>query len=383
MLLEKLSGIFQLIQLIIQLKLPKMKKLFLITLLVTATFFNSSFAQDSTKTLTISGSVDGYYRHNFANASDGINSNNRTSFTNSQGAFALGMATIKADATSLSGKITGTVDLGFGQRAEEFSYYEKASGSSLALVKQMYLSYALSSKVKITAGKFATHVGYELMDAPLNRNYSMSYMFTNGPFSHTGVKMDVTEGNVGFMLGVANFIDQTISTSNVKSLIAQLSGGSADGKFKTYLNYAGCFGSTAGLNPLGLKSFSQLDLVVTGVVSDKFNLGFNATVQSRNQIQGSALEDGSWKGAALYLNVDPSAKVGLTLRSEYISDSKMIYFGTKNIFANTFSLNIKTGAFTLIPELRFESAQSGFYSKNDGSTSKSTATALLAAVYKF
>jgi hypothetical protein len=383
MLLEKLSGIFQLIQLIIQLTLPKMKKLFLITLLVTATFFNSSFAQDSTKTLTISGSVDGYYRHNFANASDGINSNNRTSFTNSQGAFALGMATIKADATSLSGKITGTVDLGFGQRAEEFSYYEKASGSSLALVKQMYLSYALSSKVKITAGKFATHVGYELMDAPLNRNYSMSYMFTNGPFSHTGVKMDVTEGNVGFMLGVANFIDQTVSTSNVKSLIAQLSGGSADGKFKTYLNYAGCFGSTAGLNPLGLKSFSQLDLVVTGVVSDKFNLGFNATVQSRNQIEGSALEDGSWKGAALYLNVDPSAKVGLTLRSEYISDSKMIYFGTKNIFANTFSLNIKTGAFTLIPELRFESAQSGFYSKNDGSTSKSTATALLAAVYKF
>jgi hypothetical protein len=383
MLLEKLSGIFQLIQLIIQLKLTKMTKLFLITLLVTATFFNSSFAQDSTKTLTISGSVDGYYRHNFANASDGINSNNRTSFTNSQGAFALGMATIKADATALSGKITGTVDLGFGQRAEEFSYYEKASGSSLALVKQMYLSYALSSKVKITAGKFATHVGYELMDAPLNRNYSMSYMFTNGPFSHTGVKMDVTEGNVGFMLGVANFIDQTISTSNVKSLIAQLSGGSADGKFKTYLNYAGCFGSTAGLNPLGLKSFSQLDLVVTGVVSDKFNLGFNATVQSRNQIQGSALEDGSWKGAALYLNVDPSAKVGLTLRSEYISDSKMIYFGTKNIFANTFSLNIKTGAFTLIPELRFESAQSGYYSKNDGSTSKSTATALLAAVYKF
>ena len=360
-----------------------MTKFFLMTLMVTVTFFNNLFAQDSTKTLTISGSVDGYYRHNFANASDGINSNSRTSFTNSQGAFALGMASIKADATSLSGKITGTVDLGFGSRAEEFSYYEKASGSSLALVKQMYLTYALSSKVKITAGKFATHMGDELMDAPLNSNYSMSYMFTNGPFSHTGVKMDVTEGNVGFMLGVANFIDQTVSTSNVKSLIAQLSGGSADGKFKTYLNYAGCFGSTAGLNPLGLKSFSQLDLVVTGVVSDKFNLGFNATVQSRNQIQGSALEDGSWKGAALYLNVDPSAKVGLTLRSEYISDSKMIYFGTKNIFANTFSLNIKTGAFTLIPELRFESAQSGFYTKNDGSSSKSTATALLAAVYKF
>lgn len=360
-----------------------MKKLFLATLIISGTFFNSSIAQDSTKTLTISGSVDGYYRHNFANASDGLNSNNRTSFTNSQGAFSLGMATIKADATALSGKITGTADLGFGTRAEEFSYYEKTAGLSLALVKQMYLTYALSSKVKITAGKFATHVGYELMDAPLNRNYSMSYMFTNGPFSHTGVKMDVTEGNVGFMVGVANFIDQTASTTSVKTLIAQLSTGSADGKFKTYLNYAGFSGSTAGLNPLGLKSFSQLDWVVTAAFSDKFNLGFNGTVQSRKQVEGGGLVNGSWKGAALYLNVDPSTTVGLTLRSEYISDSKMIYFGTKNIFANTLSLNIKAGAFTLIPELRLESAQSAFYTKNNGSSSKSTATALLAAVYKF
>ncbi len=360
-----------------------MIKKILATLMITATFFSTSIAQDSTKTLSFSGSIDGYYRHNFANASDGINSNNRTSFTNSQGAFSLGMASLKADATALSGKITGTVDLGFGTRAEEFSYYEKASGSSLTLMKQMYLTYALSSKVKLTAGKFATHVGYELLDAPLNRNYSMSYMFTNGPFSHTGVKLDVTEGNVGFMLGVANYIDQTFSTTSTRSLIAQLSAGSASGKFKTYLNYAGCFGSTAGENPLSLKSFSQLDLVVTGVLSDKFNIGFNGTVQGRKQIDGSALTSGSWNAAALYLNIDPSSTVGLTLRSELVSDSKLIYFGTKNILANTLSFNFKAGAFTFIPELRIESAQSDFYTKNDGSTSKSTATALIAAVYKF
>lgn len=383
MLHESLPSICWVIQPIIHKKLTKMIKKFLATLMITATFFSSSIAQDSTKTLSFSGSIDGYYRHNFANASDGINSNNRTSFTNSQSAFSLGMASIKADATALSGKITGTVDLGFGPRAEEFSYYEKASGSSLTLMKQMYLTYVLSSKVKLTAGKFATHVGYELLDAPLNRNYSMSYMFTNGPFSHTGVKMDVTEGNVGFMLGVANFIDQTVSTTSTRSLIAQFSAGSADGKFKTYLNYAGCFGSTAGQNPLALKSFSQLDLVVTGVLSDKFNIGFNGTIQGRKQIDGSALTSGSWNAAALYLNIDPSSKVGLTLRSELVSDSKLVYFGTKNIFANTLSFNFKAGAFTFIPELRVESAQSEYYTKNDGSTSKSTATALIAAVYKF
>ena len=356
------------------------KKLFGISLMFLFTG-QLAMAQDSTKSLVISGSVDGYYRYNFAN--NATNINNKTSFTNSQNSFALGMASVRADATALSGKLTATADLGFGTRAEEFSYYEAASKSSLAYVKQLYVTYALSNKVKITAGKFATHVGYEVLDAPLNRNYSMAYMFTNGPFSHTGIKLDVTEGPIGFMVGVANFIDQTTTTNPIKTVIAQVSGASKDGKLKAYLNYAGFFGSTAGTNPLSLKSLSQLDLVVNGIITSKFNIGFNGTVQSRQQIANATAVSSSWYGAALYLNVDPTAAVGLTLRSEYISDRKIILYGTKNIFANTLSLNYKVGPFTLIPELRIESAQSAIYLKNDGTNSKYTATGLLAAVYKF
>ena len=367
-----------------------LKKIFGTALIFIASF-NAIFAQtDSTKTLIFSGSVDGYYRYNF-NKAGGV-SNNKTSFTNSQNNFALGMASLRADASALSGKVTATVDLGFGPRAEEFSYYETASNSSLKLVKQLYLTFNLSKNVKITAGKFATHVGYEVLDAPLNRNYSMSYMFTNGPFSHTGVKFDFTAGPVGFMVGVANFMDQTMATTSTKTLIAQFSGGSKDGKFKGYLNYAGYFGSASGDNPTamapapGLKSFSQLDLVATEIITPTFNIGFNATVQSRQQTDAALAASGSWYGAALYLNADPSAAVGLTLRSEFISDNKIIFpgaYGAKNIFANTLSLNYKVGPFTLIPELRFENAQGPIYIKNDGTGASSTFTALLAAVYKF
>ena len=60
---------------------------------------------------------------------------------------------------------------------------------------------------KFTFGKFGTHVGYELLDPQLNKNYSMSYMFTNGPFSHTGFKANLTKGKHGFMLGVSNATD--------------------------------------------------------------------------------------------------------------------------------------------------------------------------------
>ncbi len=355
------------------------------TALVLSSFFNGLFAQDSTKTLAISGGLDGYYRYNFS----GNSANNNTSFTNSQNSFELGMATIKADATALSGKVTATVDLGFGRRSQEFSYKDgdgwlPGSGNnygSLSIIKQAYVTYAPSSKVKFTLGKFGTHVGYELVDAQLNRNYSMSYMFTNGPFFHTGFKTDITAGPVGFMVGVSNYTDQSTSTNNVKSVIAQVSGGSSNGKLKAFLNYVGSYGSNKLAIPGGLKSLSQLDLVVTGVVTDKFNVGFNGTIQSRQV--NEAASSGSWKGAALYLNVDPTEKVGLTLRSEYISDSKKINFGTKNIFANTLSVNCKVGPLTIIPELRFENAQSEFYTKNDGTGSKSTATALVAAVYKF
>lgn len=347
-------------------------------------FFISS-AQDSTKSVSISGSVDGYYRYNFAGVA-----NNYTSFTNSQSSFELGMASLRADATAMSGKVGATVDLGFGRRAEEFSYNDgndnPSSGSSkngflsLAAVKQAFVTYAASSNVKFTAGKFATHVGYELLDAPLNRNYSMSYMFTNGPFFHTGLKADITAGPVAFMLGLTNYTDQSTSTTGVKNFIAQFSGGTKNGKLKFYINYSGFGGSKTGSNPSGLKSLNQFDAVVLGTISSKFNIGYNGTVQSRKPVTGTS---GSWIGNALYFNFDPSEKVGLTLRSEVISDSKTIYYGTKSIFANTLSVDCKVGPLTIIPELRFESAQSNYYLKSNGSGTKSTAAALVAAVYKF
>jgi hypothetical protein len=353
------------------------------TAFVLSAIFNSVFAQDSTKSVTISGGVDAYYRYNFSDTY----ANNKTSFTNSQSSFELGMATVRADATAMSGKVTAVVDLGFGRRAQEFSYndgdgWPTGSGNdfgSLAVLKQAFVTYAPSSKVKFTFGKFGTHIGYELLDAPLNRNYSMSYMFTNGPFLNTGLKADFVLGKVGLMLGVTNYTDQSTATTSTKNLIAQLSGGSSNGKIKAYLNYTGFFGSNEGYNPSGATSLNQIDLVVTGVVSDKFNVGFNGTYQTRKYGD----ESFNWYGFAGYFNYDPTATCGLTLRSEYIGDKDNFITAADNVFANTLSFNHKVGPLTIIPELRFESAQAEIFGKKDGTGSKSTATALLAVVYKF
>ena len=83
--------------------------------------------------------------------------------------------------------------------------------------------YAPSTKVKFTMGKWFTHVGYEVPDAYLNRNYSMDYMFSHGPFFHTGIKLDVTlNSNVGLMIGVANPTDFSSSSFAKKNFIGQV-----------------------------------------------------------------------------------------------------------------------------------------------------------------
>src|SRR5256885_17122309 len=115
-----------------------MRKIYLLSA-ITIIASTALKAQDSTKSLTFSGSVDAYYRYNF-NDPDG-KTNNITSFTNSQSSFELGMATLRADASALSGKVLATADLGFGRRAEEFSYNEGTGANgflTLASVKQAF-----------------------------------------------------------------------------------------------------------------------------------------------------------------------------------------------------------------------------------------------------
>ncbi len=339
--------------------------------LIQANAQDSTKAPDPVKTTTITGSVDVYYRFNFANAKSALATNNATSFTNSHNSFELGMASVKL--AHSFGKIGAVLDMGFGSRAKEFSYNE--TGITQA-VKQAYVTFAPSSKVTFTMGKFATHVGYELLDPQLNRNYSMSYMFSYGPFSHTGLKMDVAlSGTTGFMVGVANPTDYISAPFEKKFFIAQFHTGTKDGKFTGYLNYVGGKDTSKTVQ-------NQVDLTILTKLTAKFGIGFNATLKS---VKPDGVSSKTWSGAAIYLNADPTDKFGFTVRGEYFhdKDNATTYFGT-NLYEITGTLNIKPVAGIIImPELRLDGAKDPYFTKHDGTSTKSTFSFLLAAVYSF
>jgi len=333
-------------------------------------------AQDSSSkgALSITGSLDAYYRYNFQNAKDSGHTNNYTSFTNSQNSFELGMASIKADYAI--GKVDGVIDLGFGRRAQEFSYND---GGSMAAIKQAYVSFAPSDKVKFTMGKWATHVGYELLDAYLNRNYSMDYMFSYGPFFHTGLKMDVTANkNFAFMVGVSNPNDMTTASFSKKFFLGQVHFTSTNAKVNAYLNYVGGKDSYETMS-------NQVDAVVTGTISSKFSIGYNGTVKFAKP-DGKSNSD-SWWGSAVYLNFDPTSVFGLTARAEYFDDEDGVAGFYNKIFDFTLSGNVHLGNLTIIPEFRVDSGEEPLFYKNEDATgapsAKSTGTFILAATYHF
>ena len=348
-----------------------MVRKFLAIAIIGMSIFSSVYAQDSA--LTISGSVDAYYRYNFQNAKDPGALNNYTSFTNTHNSFEVGMASVKFDYSK--GKIGGVVDLGFGMRASEFSYNENGA---LSAIKQAFVTYSPSENVKFSMGKWATHLGYELLDPQLNRNYSMSYMFSYGPFSHTGLKADFSVGDgFGVMVGVANPTDYLSAPFAKKNFIAQVSK-TAD-NFSAFLNYVGG-------KDLDDNTINQFGLTATATISDKFGVGYDGTVKSVKLMGSSSAE--SWWGSAIYLNIDPSSMFGVTVRGEYFSDKKGVAgFGT-SLFDATLSLNIKPAdGFMIIPEFRVDSGKDPLYFKNSDSpvnpTAKSTGSFILAAIFSF
>lgn len=371
------------------------------------------FAQDASEkeegSLTLSGSVDAYFRTNLNAPNKGENFQAPASSFGNLPGFSLGMANIIA--TYQGKKVGAVVDLVFGPRGEDAVFgsplYRGGMAGSSQIVNQLYVYWNVSDKVTLTLGNFNTFLGYEVISPTGNFNYSTSYMFSYGPFSHTGLKAnfqlsdkwsllaavmnptDMTEFNLN---GTYTFGGQLWYSTDAGNTYLNLVYGDQDGR----LTDDG--GLVSGATSLG-KTF-QIDLTTGFDLNDMLYAGFNTTYNSSSsgeEYTGSDIReiggDGAgFYGIAGYLQAKPTEKFGIGFRGEYFSvfnsglegvvglnDS-----GKGSVFAGTLSGNIKVGGnLTLIPELRVDSMKEEFFVNKNLNGSKGLASFLFAAVFAF
>ncbi|MDB4402750.1 porin [Algibacter sp.] len=340
-----------------------MKKLFTLSMLFVAT---SLFAQEEVteKKLSITGSIDAYYRANLNAPNDLENwTAPGSSFANLPG-FALGMANV---VMSYEGEKTGFVaDLVFGPRGTDAIFASPMYSATGNIINQLYAYWNVSESVTLTMGNFNTFLGYEVISPTANFNYSTSYLFSYGPFSHTGIKADIAlSEDFSLMLGVFNDTDLTEFNPT------------GDYAFGAQLGYAGQY-----LNFLLDPSFTEIDFTGGFDLSDDFFLGINAAYLS--------LEDdgGGFSGVALYPQLATSETFTIGLRGEYfVEDGAFGAIGSgvedTSVFAATLTGSFAIDNLTIKPELRLDSASDDSFLDNDLATSKSLSSFVLAAIYSF
>jgi len=345
---------------------------------------------------TINGYVDTYYFYNLNKPESGLNGGRI--FDLPHNSFSIGL--VQTMITYTNGKSKVVADLTYGPNADlgNFGNYRPTLSSGLTstafAIKQAYLSYNITDKLAFTIGQYGTHIGYELIDAPLNFNYSLSYLFGNGPFYHTGAKLDYAASDkVGFMVGVVNGWDMLQDLNRKKSLTAQVHLTPVEG-FNVYANWIGGdeYGGNSLFGDIKGSRTNLYDLTGSLEVTDKFKIGLNAAYGSFNS--GAATvetgdpytADANWKGAALYLNFAATDNFGIGLRAERFEDPKGVrYFGPfeGNEFTLTADVKLANGHFNMKPELRIDTSKNAFFETSSGGQKKSQATIGAAFVYTF
>jgi hypothetical protein len=309
------------------------------------------------KKFTLSGSIDTYFKTNLSSSDAEINGEFQsfgTSFANKTG-FALGMVNLIA---GYEGEKTGFVaDLAFGPRG-----WEAVGGDDGIFVNQLYAYWNVSEKTKLTIGRFNTYLGYEVISPTGNFNYTTSYMFSNGPFSHVGLKADFTlSDDFTLMLALMNPTDTNNNLTGDYGFGAQL------GLSGQFLNFYYDSGVVLGF---------EVDYTGGFDLSEDLFLGINAAYQDN---------DGSgFYGVALYPQYKTSDSFSLGLRGELFGAHADGGNDLPSVFATTLTGSYSIENLTIKPEIRLDSwSNNEPYFDKDMSASSSLSAFAIAAIYSF
>lgn len=368
--------------------------------------------EESKGTFAFSGYLDSYYMANFNKPQSRSNmgaAGTARVFDRKAGQFSLGL--VQAKVIYTNAKSEAVVDLTFGPNADYGNYgnllspLDPTKTSTALAIKQAYFTYKFTDKFSMTAGQFGTHIGYEVIDAPANFNYSLSNLFNNGPFYHAGVKATYAfSDKASLMLGVVNNVDGLGDNNRKKGIIGQFYFAPVSG-WNVYLN-AISSNEASPDEDTGKQSNSAFyrvfDLTTSYQVTERFLLGFNGAFGAQKgdyQGFGGPETSQTWGGAAIYANGSVTDNFGLGLRYEYFDNSNAVRgvltkagLGTSvNSITLTGNIKLADDHILIKPEFRLDAypkvsgagAEQQFENSDGDFTKSSQTTFGLAFIYKF
>lgn len=216
--------------------------------------------------------------------------------------------------------------------------------------------------VQVKVGRMATFLGFEVIEAPLNPNVSIASQFSYVEnFTQTGVSVEHRfNGVFDAQFRVLNGWDQVRDVNNRLSYMARLG---ITPNANSTLAFAAFTGPEQSANNRALRSGVE---VLASRKIGKVTAWVQGDVgqEQRNDALPDPTRNATWWAAGSWLVIDATPKLGVALRTDYLSDrggsrtaSAFALSGAPDhrLASATGTLNIKAIPHVLLrPELRYD-----------------------------
>ncbi|HEX9619727.1 MAG TPA: outer membrane beta-barrel protein, partial [Polyangiaceae bacterium] len=256
---------------------------------------------------------------------------------------------------SFTDQVSATIEIDAGNDAF-------LSSGALFDVQEAYATYMAPFGLSLTAGKFATYEGIELIEGPPNPTITRGFLFGLAePFWHVGAKAHYAIGDVADIgVGLVNGWDVLVDNNDGKTIIFRIGVTPVE---QFWAGLSGTYGPEVADDPTAIppvegedKRFS-LDLTGAAIPTEMITLNFQANFGSEENAAVNG-DDASWFGFGVQpvLAFD-EASVGA--RFEFFSDGDGARTGIEDL--SVWNLTLTPGytfdeALTFRAEYRLDSA---------------------------
>jgi len=281
--------------------------------------------------LSLYGYVETSYTQNFNNPLSGINQNR--SFDGDANSFRPNMAQIVLEkGASTDGDMVKRAGFRIKLDIGEDEKFTGGTGADDFDFQEAYVNFIapIGNGLRLQAGRMNTLIGYEVIESPLNPNFSRSFMFGMGePFTVTGVRAayDFNEYVTFAMSAINSFTGTQVDLNNSKSVEALLSIAPMDNVGISIFGFWGPEGVRGASNADRLQIGGILDVQVTKkaevVVEAYYGNQANASRFPMSSLPAGV--NARWNGVAGYFIYDFNDQWGARVRAEIFEDKAGLF----------------------------------------------------------